>query len=149
MRRIEAVTIWWQVKYMPAFAERRDGWPNNGARYAEARETWPEAARWARIPVEQSNAHLFLIGGGRDRTWSSGTMTQSIAATMRRAGRGRQVESFISPTADHYLCGNGTWPHRAYQAEPATVDAPDIDAQGAAEVAADAAKLAFLRRVLR
>jgi hypothetical protein len=76
-------------------------------------------------------------------------MAENVAATMRRAGRGRQVETFISPTADHYMCGNGTWPHRSYQDEPGTPDAPDIDAQGAAEVAANAAKIAFLRRVLR
>ncbi len=137
------------LPYLPTFSDRRDGWPSNGARYAEARTTWAEAARWARIPVEQSDARLFLIGGGRDRTWASGAMTESIIATMQRAGRGRQVESIISPVADHYLCGDGTWPHRSYQDELATVDAPDIDAQGAAEVAAHAAKLAFLRRVLR
>jgi dienelactone hydrolase len=137
------------LPYLSTFATRRDGWPDNRARYDEARATWPEAARWARIPVEQTNARLFLIGGGRDRTWASGTMTESIAATMRRAGRGQRVETFISPTADHYLCGNGLWPHRSYQDEPGTPGAPDIDAQGAAEVAAHAAKIAFLRRVLR
>jgi dienelactone hydrolase len=137
------------LPYLPTFADRRDGWPNNNARYTEARTTWPEAARWARIPVEQTDARLFLIGGGRDRTWASGAMAENVAATMRRAGRGRQVETFISPTADHYLCGNGMWPHRSYQDEPGTPDAPDIDAQGAAEIAANAAKIAFLRRVLR
>jgi dienelactone hydrolase len=137
------------LPYLPTFADRRDGWPDNTARYDEARATWPEAARWARIPVEQTSARLFLIGGGRDRTWASGTMTANIVATMRRAGRGGQVETFVSPTADHYLCGNGQWPVRTYQQDRTGPDAPDIDAQGAAEVAAHAAKIAFLRRVLR
>ncbi len=137
------------LPYLPTFADRRDGWPDNTARYDEARATWPDAARWARIPVEQSEARLFLIGGGRDRTWSSGTMTANIVATMRRAGRGDQVETLVSPTADHYLCGNGQWPFRSYQNDRTGPTAPDIDAQGAAEVAAHTAKIAFLRRVLR
>lgn len=137
------------LPYLPTFADRRSGWPDNRARYDEARATWPQAARWARIPVEQTHARLFLIGGGRDRTWASGSMTETIAATMRRAGRGGAVETFIAPTADHYLCGNGQWPVRSYQTDRTEPDAPDIDAQGAAEVAAHAAKIEFLRRVLR
>ncbi len=137
------------LPYLPTFADRRDGWPDNTARYDEARATWPEVARWARIPVEQTNARLFLIGGGRDRTWASGAMTANIVATMRRAGRGGQVENFVSSQSGHSLCGNGQWPYRTYEQDRDDPTAPDLDAQGAAEVAAHAAKIAFLRRVLR
>jgi hypothetical protein len=76
-------------------------------------------------------------------------MTANLLATMRRAGRGSQAESFVSPSSDYYLCGNGQWSFRAYSQDRAGPDAPDIDAQGAAEVTAHAAKIAFLRRVLR
>lgn len=107
------------------------------------------ARRAARIPVERTGAALFLIGGERDRTWSSGAMVRSLVNAMDAAGKGTQVEAFVAPTAGHFLCGDGLYPHRAWQEDNASSYAPDIDAQGAAEFAAYETKLAFLRRILR
>lgn len=76
-------------------------------------------------------------------------MTRSLVNAMDAAGKGGQVEALVSPTAGHFLCGDGLYPHRAWQEDNASAYAPDIDAQGAAEFAAYEAKLAFLRRVLR
>lgn len=136
------------LPYLPTFGDRREGWPDNRARYDEARAHWPEAARWARIPVEQTRARLFLIGGGRDRVWASGSMTTAIVATMRRAGRGNQIKALISPESGHSLCGNGQWPYRSYEDDRNEAEFPDLDKQGAAEVAAHQAKLAFLAAAL-
>lgn len=142
----------WQgapLAYIPTYADQRDGFLDNTDRYDRARAEFAAEARAARIPIERTGAALFLIGGERDRTWSSGAMTRSLVNAMDAAGKGGQVEALVSPTAGHFLCGDGLYPHRAWQEDNASAYAPDIDAQGAAEFAAYEAKLAFLRRVLR
>lgn len=136
------------LPYLPAYAAQRDGFVDNTDRYDRARAEFPTAARAARIPIERSRARLFLIGGDRDRTWSSGGMVKSIANAMDAAKRGDQVETFISATGGHYLCGDGLYPQRAWQDDSPSPFAPEIDAQGQAEVAAHRAKIAFLYRVL-
>lgn len=137
------------LAYIPTYADRRDGFLDNTDRYDRARAEFASEARAARIPIERTGAALFLIGGERDRTWSSGAMVRTLVNAMDAAGKGRQVEALVSPTAGHFLCGDGLYPHRAWQEDSASSFAPDIDAQGAAEFAAYEAKLAFLRRVLR
>jgi hypothetical protein len=142
----------WQgrpLAYIPTYAARREGFLDNTDRYDRARAEFGAEARAARIPIERTAAALFLIGGERDRTWSSGAMTRSLVNAMDAAGKGAQVEALVAPTAGHFLCGDGLYPHRAWQEDSQSVYAPDIDAQGAAEYAAYVAKLAFLRRVLR
>ena len=42
-------------------------------------------------------------------------MTRSLVNAMDAVGRGAQVESLISPTGGHFLCGDGLYPHRAWQ----------------------------------
>ncbi len=101
------------------------------------------------IPIERTGAALVLIGGERDRTWSSGAMLRSLVNAMDAAGKGRQVEAVVSPAASHYLCGDGLYPDRAWQEDNASSHAPDIDAQGTAEFAAYEPKLAFSRCALR
>lgn len=135
--------------YLPTYADRENGFADNTDRYDRARAEFEAAARAARIPIERTRARLFLIGGDRDRTWASGAMVRSLANAMDAAGRGRQVTSFVSPDAGHYLCGDGQYPHRAWQEDNASAFAPSIDAQGAAEYSAYVAKLAFLRDALR
>jgi pimeloyl-ACP methyl ester carboxylesterase len=137
------------LAYIPTYADRRDGFLDNTDRYDRARAEFSGEARAARIPIERTGAALFLIGGERDRTWSSGAMVRSLVNAMDAAGKGSQVEAFVAPTAGHFLCGDGLYPHRAWQEDNASSYAPDIDAQGAAEFAAYEAKLAFLRRILR
>lgn len=136
------------LAYIPTYAERRDGFIDNTDRYDRARAEFAADARAARIPIERTGAALFLIGGERDRTWASGAMTRSLVNAMDSAGKGAQVDALVSPTAGHFLCGDGLYPHRAWQEDNESAFAPDIDAQGAAEYAAFIAKLAFLRRIL-
>ncbi len=137
------------LAYVPTFASRRDGFIDNSDRYDRARATLPAAGIAARIPIERSAAQLYLIGGDRDRTWSSGSMVRSLANAMAAAGRGAQVDTLIDPVGGHYLCGDGLFPHRAYQVQSPDPLAPQIDAQGVSEVAAYNGKIAFLRRVLQ
>jgi acetyl esterase/lipase len=136
------------LAYIPTYADRRDGFIDNTDRYDRARGEFVQAARSARIPIERTRAQLYLIGGDRDRTWASGAMTRSLVNAMDAVGRGAQVESLVSPTGGHFLCGDGLYPHRAWQEDNASPFAPDIDAQGQAEYAAYKGKIAFLRRVL-
>lgn len=136
------------LAYIPTYADRRDGFVDNTDRYDRARGDFAQAARAARIPIERTRAQLYLIGGERDRTWASGAMARSLTNAMDAAGRGDQVESLISPTGGHFLCGDGLYPHRAWQEDNTSPYAPDIDAQGQAEYAAYEGKIAFLRRVL-
>ena len=137
------------LAYIPTYADRRDGFIDNTDRYDRARAEFAADARAARIPIERTSAALFLIGGERDRTWSSGAMTRSLVNAMDSVGKGAQVDALVAPTAGHFLCGDGLYPHRAWQEDNASAFAPDIDAQGAAEFAAFEAKLAFLHRILR
>lgn len=136
------------LDYIPTYADRRDGFIDNTDRYDRARAEFSQAARAARIPIERTRAYLYLIGGDRDRTWASGAMTRSLVNAMDATGRGSQVESLISPTGGHFLCGDGLYPHRAWQEDSPSTFAPDIDAQGRAEFSAYEGKIAFLRRVL-
>lgn len=136
------------LAYIPTYADRREGFIDNTDRYDRARGDFAHAARAARIPIERTRAQLYLIGGERDRTWASGAMARSLTNAMDAVGRGAQVESLISPTGGHFLCGDGLYPHRAWQEDNSSPYAPDIDAQGQAEYAAFEGKIAFLRRVL-
>jgi pimeloyl-ACP methyl ester carboxylesterase len=141
----------WQgrpLPYIPTYGDKRDGFLDNTDRYDRARAQFSNEARAARIPIERTTADLFLIGGDRDRTWSSGPMVSSLANAMDAAGRGDQVETFISPTGGHYLCGDGLYPHRLWQVDDPSVFAPNLDDQGRAEAAAWEAKIAFLNRTL-
>ncbi len=137
----------WQglpLPFIPTWGDRRDGFIDNTDRYDQARAEFGDAARASRIPIERTQARLFLIGGDRDRTWSSGAMVRSLANAMDAVDRGGQVETLISPTGGHYLCGDGLYPHRLWQVDDPSAFAPDLDRQGRDEAAAWEAKLAFL-----
>ncbi|HEV7227173.1 acyl-CoA thioester hydrolase/BAAT C-terminal domain-containing protein [Brevundimonas sp.] len=141
----------WQgrpLAYIPTYGDRRDDFLDNTDRYDRARAEFASEARAARIPIERTSARLFLIGGDRDRTWSSGAMVRSLSNAMDAVGKGDLVETFISPTGGHFLCGEGLYPHRLWQVDDPSPFAPDIDAQGRAEATAYEAKIAFLKRVL-
>jgi len=56
------------LAYIPIYANRREGFIDNTDRYDRARGEFTQAARAARIPIEDTQAHLYLIGGERDRT---------------------------------------------------------------------------------
>jgi dipeptidyl aminopeptidase/acylaminoacyl peptidase len=153
----EAISSWSlggaPLPYIPTYNDRaygspEDVWPNNGARYTQARAEFAAATTAARIPVERITRPVLLIGGDRDETWASGAMSRSIVAQMRRAGHGRLVTARVAPTAGHSLCGDGMFPSRAYQTQSSAPGAPDIDDEGAAAVAAFGAKIAFMRRWL-
>ncbi|WP_073977256.1 hypothetical protein [Erythrobacter donghaensis] len=55
-------------------------------------------------------------------------MVRSLVNAMDAAGSGRQVEALVSHTACHFLCGDGLFPHRAWQEDSASSYALAIDA---------------------
>jgi dienelactone hydrolase len=64
----------------------------------------------ARIPVERIDAPVYLLAGGRDRTWPSAPMAQNIFDTRRAAGLPTQL--FVYPEAGHSLSGPPSLPAR-------------------------------------
>lgn len=66
--------------------------------YARSRETHPEAAAAAAIPVERVR-ELLLVAGGDDRVWDSSDHARRIAARRDQAGRSTTVVEH--PPAGH------------------------------------------------
>jgi dienelactone hydrolase len=84
--------------------------------HAEGREaTDPARVEAARIRVEDIDEPVFVIGGGRDRTWPSGEMAANIAATRTEAGL--ETESLIFATGGHGLGGPPQQPTRTASVE--------------------------------
>lgn len=125
-----------------------DGYRTNTERYELSRRDHAAEAAKARIPVERSTARMLLIGGGRDEVWASGAMSAAIAQRLERAGRGRQAESLLFPRAGHQICGDGTFPVRAYQQQSADPAMKVLEDEGHATVTAFRRSLAFLREAL-
>ncbi|MCU0647776.1 MAG: dienelactone hydrolase family protein [Gemmatimonadaceae bacterium] len=104
----------------------------------------PDAARAARIPIEQTRAPLLLLGGDRDDVWASGPMVASIDSTMRASGNRVDVETARYADAGHAICSRGIDPVPDYGADD------DPVAIATARAAADAWRrtVAFLARTL-
>jgi dienelactone hydrolase len=122
---------------------------DNTDRYERSRRFNFDAATAARIPIEKTKAKLLLIAGDRDEVWASGLMARNLAESMRRAGKGRQVETLIFAEAGHAICGDGSFPVRAYGRDDPDPDRKSLNAEGHANVEAFRATIDFLRDTLR
>ena len=74
----------------------------------DGRAAYPETIVAARIPVEDIEEPVFLLGGMADQVWASGEMAINIAETRNR--HGLDTELFIYDGAGHGLSGPATLP---------------------------------------
>ena len=82
--------------------------------HAEGRERYADRVDAARIPVEDIDAAVLVVGGGQDRVWPSAPMAANICA--RRAAAGLDTVCIIDPQAGHGLSGNPYEPSGAAEA---------------------------------
>ncbi|MGY0232031.1 acyl-CoA thioester hydrolase/BAAT C-terminal domain-containing protein [Longispora urticae] len=94
----------WRGEPVP-FVPYDEDWGSGGApvayraHYEASLRTFPEAARAAVIPIEESAAEIVLVAGGDDQMWPSVVFARELAA--RRASAGRPARSVTSPDAGH------------------------------------------------
>lgn len=106
--------------------------PSDGERvamrvpHAEGRLAHPDAVDPARIRVEDIDAPVFLLGGGRDQVWDSGLMAVNIAKT--RADAGRVTETLVFADAGHGLSGPPQNPTRPENARAKAAAWPALNA---------------------
>jgi dienelactone hydrolase len=136
------ISSWsWQGKPLPYIPLRTyenppEGrkWFDNADRYSTSRTEKPDKAQKALIEIEKSRAHFLLLGGGRDEVWASGTMAESLAERMRKAGKGSRVIVQVYPAAGHQICGAGTYPSHIWADASTDPRVKDPVAEGAAQV---------------
>lgn len=121
---------------------------SNTERYERSRADHPDQTRAAEIPIERAKARFLLLGGERDQVWDSGAMTRRLAARMRKAGRGAEVETKVYQAAGHGICGDGSFPPRLYGEPSEDPRRPDLTAEGAASGDAWRRIQAFFKRSL-
>lgn len=80
----------------------------------EGRAANPDAVEAARIPVEQIDVPVYLLGGMADAVWASGEMAVSIAEA--RAHKGLETQLYVYADAGHGLSGTPTRPSGAAEA---------------------------------
>mgnify|MGYP002780439980 CR=1 FL=1 len=136
------------LPFVPLFPYKEGRYRDNTDRYERSRRFNPDAAVAARIPIEQSEAKLLLIAGDRDEVWAAGAMARNLAERMERAGKGQQVRSLIFEKAGHGVCGDGSFPVRAYGRDDPDPDRKDLNAEGHATVEAFRATISFLKETL-
>jgi dienelactone hydrolase len=137
------------LPFVPLFPYVTDNrYRDNTDRYERSRRFNPDAAIAARIPIEKTKAKLLLIAGDRDEVWASGLMARNIADTMRHNGKAKQVQTLLFPEAGHSVCGDGSFPVRAYGKDDPDPDRKSLNAEGHANVEAFRATMRFLREVL-
>jgi dienelactone hydrolase len=136
------------LPFVPLFPYAEGRYRDNTERYERSRRFNSVAADAARIPVERTRARLLLIGSDRDEVWASGAMARSIAATMARAGKKKRAEALVFDKAGHGICGDGSFPVRAYGKDDPDADRKSLDAEGQASVIAFRRTLTFFRDAL-
>lgn len=68
----------------------------------------PENRLAARIPIEKAAAQILLFGATKDHVWPSADMIGEISRSLKAAGKGNQLASFVYPNASHFICGLGS-----------------------------------------
>ncbi len=136
------------LPFVPLYPYVDGRFRDNTDRYERSRRFNADAAKTARIPIEKTKAKLLLIAGDRDEVWASGAMARNIAENMQRAGKGKQVETLIAAKAGHGICGDGSFPVRAYGKDDPDPDRKSLNAEGHATVIAFRRTIAFLKSVL-
>jgi dienelactone hydrolase len=136
------------LPFVPLFGYVDGRFRDNTDRYERSRRFNADAVMAARIPIEKTNAKLLLIAGDRDEVWASGMMARNIATTMKQSGKGKKVETAIFPMAGHQICGDGSFPVRAYGRDDPDPDRKSLNAEGHASVQAFRRTIAFLKASL-
>jgi dienelactone hydrolase len=137
------------LPFVPLFPYADGRYRDNTDRYERSRRYHPAEAQAAKIPIERTRAKLLLIGGDRDEVWASGAMARAIAASMGAADKGDRAETLVFEKAGHGICGDGSFPVRAYGKDDADPDRKSLEAEGQASVIAFRRTLAFFRETLR
>jgi dienelactone hydrolase len=136
------------LPFVPLYPYVDGRYRDNTDRYERSRRFNADAANAAAIPIEKTKAKLLLIAGDRDEVWASGAMARSIAERMRRAGKSKQVETLLFPEAGHSVCGDGSFPVRAYGRDDPDPDRKSLNAEGHANGEAFRATISFLKKAL-
>jgi hypothetical protein len=136
------------LPFVPLYPHVDGRYRDNTDRYERSRRFNAEAAAAARIPVERTRAKLLLIAGDRDEVWASGAMARNLADAMGRAGKGKQVRTLTFAEAGHAICGDGSFPVRAYGRDDPDPDRKRLNEEGHATVKAFRATIDFLRDAL-
>jgi dienelactone hydrolase len=136
------------LPFVTLFAYVDGRFRDNTDRYERSRRFNPDTAAAARIPIEKTKAKLLLIAGDRDEVWASGIMARNLAESMRRAGKAKQVQTLLFPAAGHSVCGDGSFPVRAYGRDDPDPDRKSLNAEGHATVEAFRATISFLKKAL-
>ena len=135
------------LPYIPLEPWEDGRWYNNTERYEHGRETHPQAAQRAAIDITRSPARFLVIGSLRDEVWASGAMARNLEGRMQASGRAEDIESLVFERAGHGVCGDGTYPPRAYSESSSDPRAVDLDAEARASVSAWHETRDFLRRL--
>src|SRR5262249_26105037 len=61
----------------------------------------------ARIPIENSNARILLLGATRDHVWPSAEMTRELERALLAANKTDHVTALVFEGASHFICGTG------------------------------------------
>ncbi|MGL5839670.1 MAG: acyl-CoA thioester hydrolase/BAAT C-terminal domain-containing protein [Sphingorhabdus sp.] len=136
------------LPFVPLYPVVEGRYRDNTDRYERSRRFNADAAQAARIPIEKTNARLLLIAGDRDEVWASGTMARNLADRMSMAGKGKQVQSLLFAKAGHGVCGDGSFPVRAYGKDDPDPDRKNLNAEGHANVNSFRATVSFLKEAL-
>jgi len=105
----------------------------------------PERVAPARIPVEQIEAPVMVLGGHDDQVWDSGSMAENILKSRQAAGR--ETLALVYPDAGHYLGGNGWNPTTQYNTGPSKVGGTPV-ANARAQAEAFTRSFEFLAKAL-
>ena len=137
------------LPFVPLYPYADKRYRDNTERYERSRRFHPQASDAARIPIERTKARLLLIGSDRDEVWASGAMSRNVSAAMSRAGLGERAELMVFDKAGHAVCGDGSFPVRAYGKEdPSMPDLRELNAEGHATVKAFRRSVNFLKSSL-
>lgn len=136
------------LPFVPLYRYAPEKYRDNTERYERSRRYHPAEALAARIPIERTRAKLLVIGGDRDEVWASGAMARNLQAAMISAGKGKQIESLIFDKAGHSICGDGSFPVRAYGKDGGEGDQKDLTAEGHATMQAFRKAIGFFKKSL-
>jgi poly(3-hydroxybutyrate) depolymerase len=136
------------LPFVPLYPFVEGRYRDNTDRYERSRRLHPGDADLARIPIERTQAKLLLIGSDRDEVWASGAMVRSLKTTLIRAGKAGRVETMVFDKAGHGICGDGSFPVRAYGRDDPDQDRKSLDAEGKASVRAFRGTIAFFKATL-
>ena len=98
----------------------------------------------ARIPIENSNARILLLGATRDHVWPSAEMTRELEKTLVAANKADRLTALVFEGASHFICGTGEETQRIAPIVNPEGNNPSPEATARATAQAWAATKSFL-----